>query len=58
MAANALVQARIDAGVKERATVVLNNMGLTLFFSRTPAGRSAHEPNGELAISRSRVVCP
>ncbi|MEX0827467.1 MAG: type II toxin-antitoxin system RelB/DinJ family antitoxin [Haliea sp.] len=30
MAANALVQARIDAAVKERATAVLDNMGLTV----------------------------
>ncbi len=30
MAANALVQARIDAGVKERAARVLEGMGLTV----------------------------
>ena len=30
MAANALVQARIDAAVKEKATAVLDNMGLTV----------------------------
>ncbi len=30
MASNALVQARIDAEVKERATAVLDNMGLTV----------------------------
>lgn len=30
MAANALIQARIDAGIKERATAVLDNMGLTV----------------------------
>lgn len=30
MAANALIQARIDADVKERATAVLGNMGLTV----------------------------
>jgi len=30
MASNALVQARIDADVKERASVVLDNMGLTV----------------------------
>jgi DNA-damage-inducible protein J len=30
VAANALVQARIDAAVKERATAVLDNMGLTV----------------------------
>ena len=30
MVANALVQTRIDAGVKERATEVLENMGLTV----------------------------
>ncbi|WP_119388765.1 type II toxin-antitoxin system RelB/DinJ family antitoxin [Taklimakanibacter lacteus] len=30
MTANALVQTRIDADVKERATVVLENMGLTV----------------------------
>lgn len=30
MAANALVQARIDADVKERATAVLDNLGLTV----------------------------
>lgn len=30
MAANALVQARIDADVKQRATAVLGNMGLTI----------------------------
>ncbi len=30
MAANALIQARIDAAVKERATAVLDNMGLTI----------------------------
>jgi DNA-damage-inducible protein J len=30
MAANALVQARIDAGVKARAAAVLENMGLTV----------------------------
>lgn len=30
MAANALIQARIDADVKERATAVLDNMGLTV----------------------------
>jgi DNA-damage-inducible protein J len=30
VAANALIQARIDAAVKERATEVLNNMGLTV----------------------------
>jgi len=30
MAANALVQTRIDADVKERATSVLENMGLTV----------------------------
>jgi DNA-damage-inducible protein J len=30
MASNALVQTRIDADVKERATAVLENMGLTV----------------------------
>ncbi len=30
MASNALVQTRIDAEVKERATAVLENMGLTV----------------------------
>jgi DNA-damage-inducible protein J len=30
MAANALVQTRIDAEVKERATAVLDNIGLTV----------------------------
>ena len=30
MAANALVQTRIDADVKERATAVLDNIGLTV----------------------------
>ncbi len=30
MTANALVQARIDSDVKDRATVVLENMGLTV----------------------------
>ena len=30
MASNALVQTRIDADVKERATTVLENMGLTV----------------------------
>jgi len=30
MAANALIQARIDGEVKERATAVLDNMGLTV----------------------------
>lgn len=30
MSANALVQARIDSATKERATEVLNNMGLTV----------------------------
>ena len=30
MVANALVQTRIDADVKERATAVLDNMGLTV----------------------------
>lgn len=30
MAANALIQARIDADIKERAGEVLGNMGLTL----------------------------
>jgi DNA-damage-inducible protein J len=30
MAAKALVQTRIDANVKEQATVVLENMGLTV----------------------------
>ena len=30
MAAKALVQTRIDADVKERATVILENMGLTV----------------------------
>lgn len=30
MASNALVQTRIDAAVKERATAVLENMGLTV----------------------------
>lgn len=30
MAANALIQARIDADVKLRATAVLDNMGLTI----------------------------
>lgn len=30
MTANALVQARIDAGVKQRAAEVLDNMGLTV----------------------------
>ncbi|WEX74888.1 type II toxin-antitoxin system RelB/DinJ family antitoxin [Sinorhizobium numidicum] len=30
MVSNALVQTRIDADVKERATVVLENMGLTV----------------------------
>ncbi|MGE0237148.1 MAG: type II toxin-antitoxin system RelB/DinJ family antitoxin [Parvibaculaceae bacterium] len=30
MTSNALVQARIDADVKERATAVLENMGLTV----------------------------
>lgn len=30
MATNALIQARIDAGVKQRATAILDNMGLTV----------------------------
>src|ERR1700761_2042172 len=30
MPANALVQTRIDADIKERATIVLENMGLTV----------------------------
>ena len=30
MSANALVQARIDADIKERAAAVLDNMGLTV----------------------------
>ena len=30
MSANALIQARIDADIKERATAVLDNMGLTV----------------------------
>ncbi|MDR0782017.1 MAG: type II toxin-antitoxin system RelB/DinJ family antitoxin [Pseudomonadales bacterium] len=30
MTANALVQARIDADVKDRATVALNNIGMTI----------------------------
>ncbi len=30
MSANALIQARIDEDVKQRATAVLNNMGLTV----------------------------
>ena len=30
MASNALVQTRIDADVKEKATAVLENMGLTV----------------------------
>ncbi|PSS62144.1 type II toxin-antitoxin system antitoxin, RelB/DinJ family [Ensifer sp. NM-2] len=30
MAANALVQTRIDADIKDRATAVLQNMGLTI----------------------------
>lgn len=30
MASNALVQTRIDAEIKERATAVLENMGLTV----------------------------
>jgi DNA-damage-inducible protein J len=30
MTANALIQTRIDADVKERATAVLDNMGLTV----------------------------
>ena len=30
MASNALVQTRIDTDVKERATAVLENMGLTV----------------------------
>ncbi|MNL35629.1 Antitoxin DinJ [compost metagenome] len=30
MAANALVQTRIDADIKDRATAVLQNMGLTV----------------------------
>lgn len=30
VAANTLIQARIDAAVKEQATAVLNNMGLTV----------------------------
>lgn len=30
MAANALIQARIDAAVKEQATTVLDHMGLTV----------------------------
>lgn len=34
MASNALVQTRIDAAVKERATAVLENMGLTGFGCR------------------------
>ncbi|MEA2850375.1 MAG: DNA protein [Rhodospirillaceae bacterium] len=35
MASNALVQTRIDADVKEKATAVLENMGLTV---STPCG--------------------
>ena len=30
MAANALIQTRIDASIKEQATTVLDNMGLTV----------------------------
>jgi DNA-damage-inducible protein J len=47
MASNALVQTRIDADVKETATAVLENMGLTvsdavrILLTRTPRLRAA-----------------
>jgi DNA-damage-inducible protein J len=47
MASNALVQTRIDADVKEKATAVLENMGLTMsdavriLLTRTPRLRAA-----------------
>jgi DNA-damage-inducible protein J len=47
MASNALVQTRIDADVKEKATAVLENMGLTvsdavrILLTRTPRLRAA-----------------
>lgn len=44
MASNALVQTRIDAKVKERATAVLENMGLTVSDAvRILLTRTAHE---------------
>jgi DNA-damage-inducible protein J len=49
MASNALVQTRIDADVKEKATAVLENMGLTvsdavlILLTRTPRLRAARE---------------
>ena len=47
MASNALVQTRIDADVKEKATAVLENMDLTvsdavrILLTRTPRLRAA-----------------
>jgi DNA-damage-inducible protein J len=47
MASNALVQTRIDADVKEEATAVLENMGLTvsdavrILLTHTPRLRAA-----------------
>jgi DNA-damage-inducible protein J len=47
MASNALVQTRIDADVKEKATAVPENMGLTvsdavrILLTRTPRLRAA-----------------
>ena len=47
MASNALVQTRIDADVKEKATAVLENMGPTvsdavrILLTRTPRLRAA-----------------
>ena len=47
MASNALVQTRIDADVKEKATAVLENIGLTvsdavrILLTRTPRLRAA-----------------
>jgi DNA-damage-inducible protein J len=44
MAANALVQTRIDPDVKERAAAVLDNMGLTVSdLMRIVLTRVAHE---------------
>ncbi|MDW5267972.1 MULTISPECIES: type II toxin-antitoxin system RelB/DinJ family antitoxin [Acidobacteriaceae] len=50
MAANALVQTRIDAGIKERATAVLSDIGLTVSdVVRIVLTRTANE--GEVPFS-------
>jgi DNA-damage-inducible protein J len=58
MASNALVQTRIDADVKEKATAVLENMGLTVSDAvRILLTRTANEAMLPLELVSNSQAC-